>query len=60
MIVAFPPARYPGGHLLVVTGGDESRVFVADSSVYNRSFFPRTRFLALWAGFAAVVTPQGG
>jgi hypothetical protein len=60
VIVAFPPARYPGWHLLVVTGGDESRVFVADSSVYNRSFFPRTRFLALWAGFAAVVTPQGG
>ena len=60
VIVAFPPARYPGGHLLVVTGGDESRVFVADSSVYNHSFFSRTRFLALWAGFAAVVTPQGG
>lgn len=60
VIVAFPPSRYPGGHLLVVTGGDESRVLVADSSVYNRTSFSRTRFLALWAGFAAVVTPQGG
>jgi ABC-type bacteriocin/lantibiotic exporter with double-glycine peptidase domain len=60
VIVAFPPARYPGGHLLVVTGGDDSRVEVADSSVYNRTSFSRTRFLALWAGFAAVVTPQGG
>jgi ABC-type bacteriocin/lantibiotic exporter with double-glycine peptidase domain len=60
VIVAFPPSRYPGGHLLVVTGGDESRVLVADSSAYNRTSFSRTRFLALWAGFAAVVTPQGG
>lgn len=60
VIVAFPPSRYPGGHLLVVTGGDGSGVEVADSSVYNRTSFSRTRFLALWAGFAAVVTPQGG
>jgi predicted double-glycine peptidase len=60
VIVAFPPSRYPGGHLLVVTGGDGSRVLVADSSLYNRTSFSRTRFLALWAGFAAVVTPEGG
>jgi ABC-type bacteriocin/lantibiotic exporter with double-glycine peptidase domain len=60
VIVAFPPARYSGGHLLVITGGDESQVEVADSSVYNRTSFSYTRFLALWAGFAAVVTPQGG
>jgi ABC-type bacteriocin/lantibiotic exporter with double-glycine peptidase domain len=60
VIVAFPPARYPGGHLLVVTGGDDSQVEVADSSEYNHTSFSRTRFLALWAGFAAVVMPQGG
>jgi ABC-type bacteriocin/lantibiotic exporter with double-glycine peptidase domain len=60
VIVAFPPSRYPGGHLLVVTGGDGSRVEVADSSMYHRTSFARPRFLALWAGFAAVVTPQGG
>jgi hypothetical protein len=59
VIVAFPPSRYPGGHLLVVTGGDSSRVLVADSSIYNRTSFSRMRFLELWAGFAAVVTPQG-
>jgi hypothetical protein len=56
VIVAFPPARYPGGHLLVVTGGDVSLVDVADSSVYNHTSFSCTHFLALWAGFAAVVT----
>lgn len=60
VIVAFPPSRYPGGHLLVVTGGDTSQVLVADSSIFNRTSFSRTRFLALWAGFAAVVTPEGG
>ncbi len=60
VIVAFPPARYPGGHLMVVTSGDDSRVEVADSSVYNIPSFSRTRFLDLWAGFAAVITPQGG
>jgi Peptidase_C39 like family len=60
VIVAFPPSRYPGGHLLVVTGGDASRVLVADSSIWNHSSFSRMRFLALWAGFAAVVTPKGG
>ncbi len=60
VIVAFPPSRYPGGHLLVVTGGDGSRVLVADSSLWNRTSFSRTRFLALWAGFTAVITPQGG
>jgi ABC-type bacteriocin/lantibiotic exporter with double-glycine peptidase domain len=60
MIVAFPPTRYPGGHLLVVTGGDSNRVLVADSSTLNRTSFSRTHFLALWGGFAAVVTPRGG
>lgn len=60
VIVAFPPSRYPGGHLLVVTGGGGIQVLVADSSVHNRTSFSRTRFLALWAGFAAVVTPQRG
>jgi len=60
VIVAFPPARYPGGHVLVVTRGDDSWVEVADSSKYNIPSFSRTRFLALWAGFAAVVTPQRG
>jgi ABC-type bacteriocin/lantibiotic exporter with double-glycine peptidase domain len=58
VIVAFPPSRYPGGHLLVVIGGDGARVLVADSSIWNRTSFSRTHFLMLWAGFAAVVTPQ--
>jgi hypothetical protein len=60
VIVAFPPSRYSGGHLLVVTRGDSSQLWVADSSIWNRTSFSRRRFLTLWAGFAAVVTPEGG
>jgi len=60
VIVAFPPQRYPGGHLVVVTGGNRTTVFMADSSRWNRRLLSRTRFLQWWAGFAAVVTPQAG
>jgi ABC-type bacteriocin/lantibiotic exporter with double-glycine peptidase domain len=60
VIVGFPPDRYPGGHLLVVTGGNATMVSVADSSVWNRHILSRSRFLSYWEGFAAVVTPQEG
>jgi hypothetical protein len=60
VIVGFPPPRYPGGHLLVVTGGNSTTVYVADSSVWNRHSLSRSRFLWYWEGFAAVVRPQEG
>jgi predicted double-glycine peptidase len=60
VIVGFPPERYPGGHLLVVTSGTTSIVFVADSSIWNTHSFTRSRFLQYWGGFAAVVRPQEG
>jgi ABC-type bacteriocin/lantibiotic exporter with double-glycine peptidase domain len=60
VIVSFPPERYPGGHLLVVTGGNQTTVSVADSSIWNIRSFTRPRFLQYWAGFAAVVRPQEG
>jgi ABC-type bacteriocin/lantibiotic exporter with double-glycine peptidase domain len=59
VIVSFPPERYPGGHLLVVTGGNQTTVSVADSSIRNTRSFTRPRFLQYWAGFAAVVWPAG-
>jgi hypothetical protein len=58
VIVSFPPDRYAGGHLLVVTGGNSEMVYLADSSLWNRQSLPRAQFLQWWEGFAAVVTPQ--
>jgi hypothetical protein len=58
VIVSFPPDRYAGGHLLVVTGGNSNTVNLADSSLWNRKALSRAQFLKWWEGFYAVVTPQ--
>jgi Peptidase_C39 like family len=58
VIVSFPPDRYAGGHLLVVTGGNSSTVYLADSSLWNRHSLSRAQFLNWWEGFYAIVTPQ--
>jgi hypothetical protein len=58
VIVSFPPDRYAGGHLLVVTGGDGNYVYLADSSLWNRHSLSRARFLNWWEGFYAIVTPN--
>src|ERR1051326_696598 len=57
VIVDFPPDRYAGGHLLVVIGGNESVVYLADSSSWNHQVLSRSQFLQWWGGFGAVVTP---
>lgn len=57
VIVGFPPAKYDGGHLLVVTGGDANYVYLADSSLYNRHSLTHTQFMNWWGGYAAIVTP---
>ena len=58
VIVSFPPDRYAGGHLLVVTGGNSNIVKLADSSLWNRKVLSRAQFLNWWEGFYAIVTPQ--
>jgi len=58
VIVSFPPDRYAGGHLLVVTGGDSNYVYLADSSLWNRHSLSRAQFLNWWEGFYAIVTPN--
>ena len=59
VIVDFPPGRdWPGGHFLVVTGGNSDTVFLADSSSYNFTSMPRQQFLRNWRGFAVVVMPK--
>lgn len=58
VIVSFPPAKYEGGHLLVVRGGNSSTVYLADSSSYNRTQLTRQAFLQFWGGFSAIMTPK--
>jgi hypothetical protein len=58
VIVSFPPDRYAGGHLLVVTGGNSNNVYLADSSLWNRHSLTRAQFLNWWEGFYAIMTPQ--
>ncbi len=57
-IVSFWSSQlYPGGHVLTVIGGDTKSVRVADSSRLNIPVFSRSRFLQLWTGYVAIVTP---
>ncbi|HET8846810.1 MAG TPA: C39 family peptidase [Ktedonobacteraceae bacterium] len=57
VIVSFPPYKWPGGHLLVVRGGDKNTVLLTDSSSLNWTQFTRQHFLELWGGFYAIMTP---
>jgi len=57
VIVGWPPAKYAGGHLVVVVGGDSSTVRLADSSRYDRQALSRAQFLKWWAGYSAVLWP---
>lgn len=57
VIVGWPPQRYDGGHIVVVTGGDASSVSLADSSRWNRQVLSHAQFLQWWGGFAAVLLP---
>jgi hypothetical protein len=58
VIVGWPPARYEGGHIVVVLGGDDNNIYLADSSLWDRTVLSRAQFMQWWAGFAAVVTPE--
>jgi hypothetical protein len=58
VIISWPPDRYAGGHVLVVRGGDSKNVFLADTSIYNRTVVSRSQFLSWWEGFYAISTPN--
>lgn len=60
VIVGWPPSRYDGGHLVVVTSGTSSTISIADSSRFNRRILTRAQFMQWWAGFVAIVTPAQG
>jgi hypothetical protein len=59
IIIDFPPARWDGGHILVVRGGNQNSVYLADSSRLNMQVMTRQTFLKYWAGWAAIVTLKG-
>ncbi|GHP00852.1 hypothetical protein KSF_108990 [Reticulibacter mediterranei] len=59
VIVNWPPELWKGGHFLLVRGGNQTSVFLTDSSSYNFVTLPRATFLARWAGFAVVIEPDG-
>ncbi|GCE17357.1 C39 family peptidase [Dictyobacter kobayashii] len=59
VIVSFPPSQIvPGGHILVLRGGQGNLVYLADSSILDQTSMSRAKFLSLWRGFAVVVTPK--
>jgi Peptidase_C39 like family len=57
VIVSWPPSKYAGGHLVVIIGGNNATVYLADSSRYDRTSLSHAQFLKWWGGFSAVVTP---
>lgn len=58
VIVSFPPSRWAGGHILVVIGGDNNYVYLADSSRLDMRAMTHAIFMKYWAGFAVIVTPS--
>lgn len=58
IIISFPPDRWSGGHLLVARGGNDTSVYLADSSRLNMQVMDYKTFNKYWAGFAVVVTPN--
>ena len=59
IIVDFPPGGdWPTGHFLVVIGGDNDTVALADSSPDDFTSMSRQKFLQDWGGFAVVVMPK--
>lgn len=49
---------FPNGHILVVRGGDEQNIYLADSSPHDFQRMPRSMFAGMWQGFSAVLTPH--
>lgn len=59
VIVSLRDSTYfPGGHFFVVRGGDSGNVYIADSSPANFTRMTYARFVGMWQGFSAVLTPR--
>jgi ABC-type bacteriocin/lantibiotic exporter with double-glycine peptidase domain len=49
---------FPGGHILVVRGGDSQYVYLADSSPGNFQRMSYAMFQGMWQGFSAILKPR--
>jgi hypothetical protein len=58
VIVGLPPNKYPGGHLLVLRGGDANNVLLTDSSRLNMQTKSRAWFMQVWGGSAWIAQPS--
>lgn len=59
VIVNIPPqTRMPGGHFLLVVGGDGQNVKLVDSSLRNWKTMSYSDFASYWQGFAKVAQPS--
>ncbi len=46
------------GHIMVVRGGDDNYIYVADSSPANRYAMTHAQFMDWWDGFSVVLVPR--
>jgi hypothetical protein len=46
------------GHIMVVRAADTSSIYIADSSLANRTIMTHAQFLAWWDGFSVVLVPR--
>lgn len=58
VIISYPPSRWPGGHLMVVTGGNSTTISLVDSSQQNVRSTTYQDFEKYWGGFAVVIKPK--
>lgn len=58
VIVSFPPSTWPGGHILLVRGGNATQVNLVDSSRLYMKVMTRRTFLTYWRGFAVTLQPK--
>jgi ABC-type bacteriocin/lantibiotic exporter with double-glycine peptidase domain len=58
ILIDFPPSSdWPKGHILVVIGGNDAQVQLADSSPIDWTWMSMDRFVRDWNGFATLITP---
>jgi len=59
VIISFANSGYwPGGHILILRGGDAQNVNLADSSRLNLTVVSRNQFSQWWTGFMVLPIPR--